>query len=58
MGLACTYTRAKAGYKVGVFEADDRIGGMFAAFDLDGLHIERYSISESRLMDRSLAERQ
>ena len=42
MGLACAYTLARAGYKVTVFEADDRIGGMSAAFDFDGLSIERY----------------
>ena len=42
MGLACAYTLAKAGYRVSVFEGDDRIGGMSAAFDFDGLRIERY----------------
>ena len=42
MGLACAYTLAKAGYKVSVFEGDDRIGGMSAAFDFDGIAIERY----------------
>jgi len=42
MGLACAYALAKAGYKVSVFESDDRIGGMSAAFDFDGLPIERY----------------
>ena len=42
MGLACAYTLARAGYKVTVFEADDRIGGLSAAVDFDGLSIERY----------------
>jgi protoporphyrinogen oxidase len=42
MGLATAYELAKAGYRVSVFEADDRIGGMSAFFDFDGLAIERY----------------
>jgi protoporphyrinogen oxidase len=42
MGLACAYTLARAGCRVSVFEADDRIGGMSAAFDFDGLVLERY----------------
>ncbi|ARP84097.1 FAD-dependent oxidoreductase [Bordetella genomosp. 8] len=42
MGLAVAYQLAKDGYNPVVFEADDRIGGMTAAFDFDGLSIERY----------------
>ncbi len=42
MGLSCAYELLKQGYKVTVFEADDRIGGMSASFDFDGLRIERY----------------
>ena len=42
MGLACAYELAKAGHRVSIFEADDRIGGMSAFFDFDGLAIERY----------------
>ena len=42
MGLACAYALARAGYIVSVFEGDDRIGGMAAALDFDGLSIERY----------------
>jgi protoporphyrinogen oxidase len=42
MGLAVAYELAKNGYKPVVFEADDRIGGMTAAFDFGDLTIERY----------------
>ena len=42
MGLAVAYQLAKDGHKPIVFEADDRIGGMTAAFDFSGLSIERY----------------
>jgi protoporphyrinogen oxidase len=42
MGLAVAYQAAKNGHQVTVFEADDRIGGMTAAFDFDGLSIERF----------------
>jgi len=42
MGLACAYHLLKSGHKVEIFEADDRIGGMSASFDFDGLKIERY----------------
>jgi protoporphyrinogen oxidase len=42
MGLACAYKLLKAGYAVEIFEADDRIGGMSASFDFDGMKIERY----------------
>ncbi len=42
MGLAVAYQLVKEGYKPVVFEADDRIGGMTASFDFNGLEIERY----------------
>lgn len=42
MGLAVAYELAKAGNRVSIFEADDRIGGMSAAFDFAGTRIERY----------------
>jgi len=42
MGLAVAYQLAQDGYKPVIFEADDRIGGMTATFDFDGLEIERY----------------
>ena len=42
MGLACAHALATAGCRVTLFEADDRIGGMSAFFDFDGLAIERY----------------
>lgn len=42
MGLACAHALAQDGHRVSVFEADDRIGGMSAFFDFDGLAIERY----------------
>ncbi len=42
MGLAVAYQLVKEGYKPIVFEADDRIGGMAAMFDFDGVEIERY----------------
>ena len=42
MGLAVAYQASKDGHRVTVFEADDRIGGMTAAFDFDGLSIERF----------------
>lgn len=42
MGLACAYELLKQGYSVDVFEADDRVGGMSAHFDFNGLSIERY----------------
>lgn len=42
MGLAVAYQAAKDGHQVTVFEADDRIGGMSATFDFDGLSIERF----------------
>lgn len=42
MGLAVAYQLSRDGYNPIVFEADDRIGGMTAAFDFSGLSIERY----------------
>lgn len=42
MGLAVAYQLAKDGHSPVVFEADDRVGGMTAAFDFSGLSIERY----------------
>jgi protoporphyrinogen oxidase len=42
MGLAVAYQLVKDGYHPVVFEADDRVGGMTASFDFDGLPIERY----------------
>lgn len=42
MGLAAAYEAVKRGYSVDVLEADDRVGGMAAHFDFDGLSIERF----------------
>ena len=42
MGLAVAYELSKQGKQVDVYEYDDRIGGMSAHFDFDGLSIERY----------------
>lgn len=42
MGLAVAYQLALDGHEPIVFEADDRVGGMTAAFDFSGLEIERY----------------
>lgn len=42
MGLAVAYQLALEGYKPIVYESDDRIGGMSASFDFNGLKIERY----------------
>lgn len=42
MGLAVAYQLAREGNHPIVYEADDRIGGMAAAFDFSGLQIERY----------------
>ena len=42
MGLAIAYQLVKDGHKPVIFEADDRVGGMTAAFDFGGLNIERY----------------
>jgi len=42
MGLMCAIELLKAGHHVDIYERDDRIGGMSATFDFDGLEIERY----------------
>ncbi|MEZ5690539.1 MAG: NAD(P)/FAD-dependent oxidoreductase [Rickettsiales bacterium] len=42
MGLMCAYELLKKGHQVILCERDDRIGGMTASFDFDGLQIERY----------------
>ncbi len=42
MGLACAYELLRNGYSVDIYEADDRLGGMSAHFDFNGLSIERY----------------
>lgn len=42
MGLAVAYQLARDGHQPIVYEADDRIGGMAAAFDFSGTMIERY----------------
>lgn len=42
MGLAAAYELVKQGKQVDVYEFDDRIGGMSAHFDFNGMNIERY----------------
>jgi protoporphyrinogen oxidase len=42
MGLAAAYQGLKQGFDVDVLEGDDRVGGMAAHFDFDGLSIERF----------------
>lgn len=42
MGLAVAYQLVKDGFRPVVFEADNRVGGMTASFDFNGLQIERY----------------
>jgi protoporphyrinogen oxidase len=42
MGLSCAYHLLKNNHQVDIYEKDDRIGGMSACFDFDGLTIERY----------------
>lgn len=42
MGLMAALDLLEAGHEVTVYERDDRIGGMSATFDFDGLEIERY----------------
>ncbi|AIF49377.1 NAD(P)/FAD-dependent oxidoreductase [Dyella japonica] len=42
MGLGVAYQLVKDGRKPVIFEADDRVGGMAASFDFNGLSIERY----------------
>jgi len=42
MGLMAAIELLKLGHQVDLYERDDRIGGMSASFDFDGLKIERY----------------
>jgi protoporphyrinogen oxidase len=42
MGLMAAMELLKRGHQVDIYERDDRIGGMSASFDFDGLKIERY----------------
>lgn len=42
MGLAVAWRLLKQGHPVALFEAGDRLGGMSASFDFDGLRIERF----------------
>ena len=42
MGLGVAYYLGKQGVPVTVFEAGDRVGGMTASFDFDGIEIERF----------------
>jgi protoporphyrinogen oxidase len=42
MGLMTAMELLKRGHEVDIYERDDRIGGMSATFDFDGLEIERY----------------
>lgn len=42
MGLAVAYQLTLDGHQPVLFEADDRVGGMTASFDFNGLEIERY----------------
>jgi len=42
MGLAAAYELCKQGKQVDLYEYDDRLGGMSAHFDFNGLSIERY----------------
>jgi len=42
MGLAVAYQLTRDGHHPVVFEADDRVGGMTAVFDFNGIDIERF----------------
>ncbi len=42
MGLMCAMELLKQGTHVDIYDRDDRIGGMSATFNFDGLEIERY----------------
>ena len=42
MGLMAALELLRAGHEVDLYERDDRIGGMSASFDFQGLKIERY----------------
>ena len=41
-GVAAAHELLKGGWAVDIYERDDRIGGMSAATEFDGLKIERY----------------
>lgn len=42
MGLMTAIELLKRGHEIDIYERDDRLGGMSASFDFDGLEIERY----------------
>lgn len=42
MGLAVAFQLARDGHRPVIFEADNRVGGMTATFDFNGLDIERF----------------
>lgn len=42
MGLAVAFQLVREGKKPIIYEADDRVGGMTASFDFNGLEIERF----------------
>jgi protoporphyrinogen oxidase len=42
MGLGVAYYLGKQGIPVTIYEAGDRVGGMTASFDFDGVEIERF----------------
>jgi protoporphyrinogen oxidase len=42
MGLAVAYQLVREGRRPVIYEADDRVGGMTATFDFNGLEIERF----------------
>jgi protoporphyrinogen oxidase len=42
MGLAVAYQLVREGKRPVIYEADDRVGGMTASFDFNGLEIERF----------------
>jgi protoporphyrinogen oxidase len=42
MGLAAAWAAVKRGFEVDVLEAGDKVGGMAAHFDFEGLSIERF----------------
>lgn len=42
MGLAVAYQLVREGKRPIIYEADDRVGGMTASFDFNGLEIERF----------------
>lgn len=41
-GLSSAYFSLKKGFKVNLFESTDRLGGLAASFDFNGLAIEKY----------------